>query len=293
MTSWDLENRPSLGQLLDDAAAFLRERGVEGSRTDARLLAQHELGLDRAGLLTRLDRPPPAGFAVALDRLLARRSQGEPVSRIVGRREFWSLDLLISRETLDPRPETEILVDAALAACPDRNRSLSVLDLGTGSGCLLLALLTELPRARGLGTDRSEAAVRTALLNADRHGLSHRVRFLVADWADSGIRDRFDLVVANPPYIPTPDIEHLPAEVRMHDPWIALAGGADGLTAYRHLADSLGSLLHDNGVACLEIGVNQAMAVRPLMETKGLIIMDIWRDLAGLERCLVVQKKFG
>jgi release factor glutamine methyltransferase len=253
---------------------------------DARLLLAAALGA------TRLD------VAVAPERALSdeerrrflgfveRRAAGEPASRILGRREFWSLELEIAPAVLDPRPDTETVVEAALEAVGDRSRPLDLLDLGVGSGCILLALLSELPNAEGLGVDRSEAAARVARRNADRLGLADRARFVVADWADpiSGV---FDLVVSNPPYIPRREIASLSPEVARHDPSAALDGGEDGLDAYRRLAAALPGALKPGAVVALEIGPGQAGSVARLLEQTGLNLQGTRPDLAGRPRCLI------
>jgi release factor glutamine methyltransferase len=218
--------------------------------------------------------------------VVARRARREPVSRIVGRREFWSLDFMLSPATLDPRPDSECLIEAALAAAPEDAATL-VLDLGTGSGCLLLAFLSERKRATGLGVDLSADAVATARENAARLGLAERARFAVGDWG-AGVTGGFDLILCNPPYIPAGDIEGLAPEVAHHDPRLALAGGEDGLEAYRELAPELARLLRPRGRAVLEVGHGQADAVGRLMAAAGLSTHARRADLGGIERCLTL-----
>jgi release factor glutamine methyltransferase len=209
----------------------------------------------------------------------------EPVSRILGRREFWSLDFHLSPATLDPRPDSETLIDEALAGIPDRKAPLSVLDLGTGTGCLLLALLSELPNAAGTGIDRSEEAVATATANARRLGFGQRARFAAGDWG-AGLSERFDLVVSNPPYIPEAEIETLAPEVVRFDPLAALAGGPDGLDAYRTIVAQLSNLLKSNGKVIFEVGAGQAADVAALLVTAGFSGIGTRRDLAGVERAV-------
>jgi release factor glutamine methyltransferase len=214
-----------------------------------------------------------------------RRAAGEPLSRLRGAREFWSLDFALSPETLDPRPESETLVAAALDAVPDRAARLRLLDLGTGTGCLLLALLSELPNAWGLGIDRAAGAAATARANAVALGLASRAAFIVGDWGEA-LRGGFDFVVSNPPYIPSADIPALAPEVR-HDPLRALDGGPDGLDAYRALAPDLARLLR--GTALIELGAGQAPAAARIMRTAGLDVRGTRPDLAGIDRCLVLE----
>ena len=270
----------TLGEVVAEATAAL------GDRREARLVVAAALGLDPATLLGWPERAvEDAGLARARA-FLRRRAAGEPLSRLRGTREFWSLPFLLSPETLDPRPETETLVAAALETVTDRAAKLRLLDLGTGTGCLLLALLSELPNAWGLGLDRAFGAAATARANAAALGLTHRSAFLAADWA-APVEGSFDLIVSNPPYIPSGEIERLAPEVRQHDPRPALDGGRDGLDAYHALAPEFARLLR--GCALLEIGMGQAQAVAEIMAGQGLAIRCVRPDLAGIERCLVVE----
>jgi release factor glutamine methyltransferase len=209
------------------------------------------------------------------------------MAHILGRREFWSLDFAVTSDTLTPRPDSETLVAAVLDIVAGRDRPLGILDLGTGTGCLLLALLHELPNATGVGVDRSAAALAVALGNAQALGLAPRVQFHEGDWGE-GLTGRFDVVISNPPYIVSADVPNLSPEVR-HEPRLALDGGADGLDAYRALAPHVGRLLEPAGVAVLEIGEGQAPAVEEILRTAGLKPVDRRRDLAGIERCIVAR----
>lgn len=267
------------------AEARLRAAGVDTPELDARLLAEHALGLTREQLFAQPDAPVGADAAARFHALVERRAAREPVSRILGERAFWTLDLSLNADTLDPRPDTETIVEAALDAIPDRAGALSVLDLGTGTGCILLALLAELPGATGLGIDVSPAAVEAAAGNARRNGLAERARFRVGNWGE-GLVERFDLVVSNPPYIPSSDIPSLDPEVREHDPLRALDGGADGLDAYRAIAAQLPGLLKPQGIVALEVGAGQAGDVAGLLEAQGVRVTGIVRDLGGIERCV-------
>ncbi len=215
--------------------------------------------------------------------LAMRRAAREPLSRIVGRREFWSRDFLLAPETFDPRPDSETVVEAALAAMPACR---SILDLGTGTGCLLAALLVERPAAWGLGVDRSLAACRMARRNLQ--GLPAVIA--AGDWG-AAIGGRFDVVVSNPPYIPTADIAGLMPEVRDHDPRLALDGGADGLNAYRAILDGLPKLMAQGGAAVLELGIGQADAVAALAETAGLHVEEVRPDLGGIPRAMVLRSQ--
>jgi release factor glutamine methyltransferase len=267
--------------LIDRLAAA----GITSARLDARLLLAHALGIGATAVFSH---PERALTATEQDRLAAaaeRRLRREPVSRIVGRREFWSLPFLITPATLDPRPDSETVVEAVLDTLPDRRAPLTLLDFGTGSGCLLLALLSELPQASGIGVDISPAALAVAADNARALGLTQRARFVAGDWGKE-IDGRFDVIVANPPYIPDQAIGGLEAEV-LFDPPLALAGGADGLACYRALAPAVVRLLGKEGLAALEFGEGQGDAVRSILSHYGLKVRGMRRDLAGLDRVVV------
>ncbi len=269
MSAAPRQGRARLAALAERLAAA----GIDEPRRELRLL-QLEAG-GAASLADWPDSPHPG-----LEALTARRAAREPFSRIVGRREFWSRDFLLTPETFDPRPDSETVVEAALAAMPS---FAAVLDLGTGSGCLLAALLAERPEARGLGIDRSPGACRAARRNLA--GLPAAVA--VGDWG-SAVAGRFDLVVSNPPYIPSADIAALMPEVRDHDPRLALDGGADGLGAYRAILADLPRLLPPAGVAVLELGFGQAGAVSELAGAQGFRVQDIRADLGGIPRAMVL-----
>ncbi len=229
--------------------------------------------------------------------LVARRAAREPLALILGRREFWSLDLAVSRATLIPRSDSETLIEAALDAFADRAPPQRILDLGTGTGCLLLAALTEFPAAFGVGVDRSADAVALAARNAAALGLSHRAAFVCGDWAQA-LAAPFDLVLCNPPYIPTSELKGLMPEVAGYEPSSALDGGQDGCSAYRDLLPDLPRLLNPDGVAVLELGVGQAETVADLAQEAGLA-HGLRSDLSGITRALVLypasatKKPFG
>lgn len=276
-----------LGAVLRGAAARLGAAGLASPRLDARVLIAHALGIAPDDVLLRPDRSISRHEARAIDRLVARRLEREPVSRIVRRREFWSLPFRVGAATLDPRPDSETVVSAVLAALPARERAVRLLDLGTGTGCLLLALLSELPNARGLGVDVAPGALAVARANARALGLKARARFRRGSWAD-GLAGPFDVVVSNPPYITSGALAGLPAEVGF-DPVGALDGGPDGLAAYRAIAAALPRLLAPGGLAALEIGADQAAAVGKILAGAGLEMDKIVRDLANNPRVIVVR----
>ncbi len=280
-------SKPTVGACLTEGTARLKAAAIDQPHREARVLLAHALDVDPAVIIGYPERLilDTDGFLA----LIARRAEGTPTAQLVGRREFWSLPFRVTSDTLIPRPETETLVEAALAALAKRPVAAPmVLDLGTGSGCLLLALLSECPDAIGIGVDRSVAAAVVARDNAGRLGLGDRAHFLVSDWA-SPVAGRFDLVVSNPPYIATEEIDGLEPEVAQHEPRLALDGGADGLACYRALAAMLPDLLRPGGGVFLEVGAGQWAPVAGLLAAAGLIVSDPIRDLAGIYRCVAAQ----
>jgi release factor glutamine methyltransferase len=279
----------SVQAALNEAARALAAAGIENPRLEARLLLAHALGRTQEALLRDRDAPVEAA---GLAPLLARRVAREPLALIVGCREVWGLPFVVAPATLVPRPETETLVEAAIAALPDRDKVRSVLDLGTGTGCLLLAALTEFPLAWGLGLDLIPAAAALAQRNAAMLGLRDRAAFACGDWA-SGIAGRFDLILSNPPYVETRALGGLIPEVARYEPATALDGGADGLFAYRRIVPELPRLLQPAGAAVLELGEGQAGPVAALARESGLDVAAACPDLGGVIRALVLRPPAG
>jgi release factor glutamine methyltransferase len=289
MSAAVLAPAPTVAQARRAAADSLRERGFDTPDLDARLLVGHALGLDHAALVAQSARRLTPAEAAALDASVARRLAHEPVARILGTREFWSLPLRVTPAVLVPRPETETVVEAVLGVV-ERDRPLRFADLGVGSGAILLALLSELPTAFGIGTDRDPAALGAARDNAQRLGLADRAGFVACDFG-AALAGACDLVVSNPPYIPTPDMATLAADVRDYDPRAALDGGPDGLAAYRAIAADAARLLAPGGWLAVEIGGGQADAVSALLAAGGLAIAGAPRpDLAGCPRVVTARK---
>ncbi len=278
---------PSVKEALRGATATLGAAGIDEPHRDARILLAHVLGVDLAGLLLRMPGGLTPEEAGRFERLIARRAAHEPTAHLLGHREFWSLDFLVTPDTLIPRPESELIIEIALALHPGR-RVARILDLGTGSGCLLLAALSEFADAWGLGVDRSATAAMVAQRNAQRLGVSDRAAFLVGDWTEA-IVGRFDLILSNPPYIQTPDIAGLMPEVRVHEPLLALDGGADGLDPYRILFPQLHHRLAPEGVALVEFGLGQAAALMGLAQQAALTVAGVREDLAGHARVMIVR----
>lgn len=279
----------SLQQACETMTQAFRAAGIDEPQADARILAAHTLGLNRAQIISQAERIIDAQEAEAMSAHAVRRISREPVSRILGSREFWGLNLTIDSSVLDPRPDTETVVEAALDWIATRHlksEKLRVLDIGTGSGALLFALLSELPASHGVATDKSVAALMLARSNARNLGFAERCTFIACNFADA-LRGPFDLVVSNPPYISSEEIRELAPEVRDHDPLIALDGGEDGLTAYRAIAADASRLLAPRGRLVVELGQGQADSVNAIVRSAGLTIeTPIRRDLAGVNRAL-------
>jgi release factor glutamine methyltransferase len=285
------------GQTIDAVrrglAVRFRRADIDSAELDARILTGAALGLDLTGVIAAAARLLTEDEAARLEGFARRRVAGEPVARIIGLKEFWGLPLRLSPATLVPRPDTETVVEAALEilrAESDSRRSLRIVDLGTGSGAILLALLSELPNTFGIGTDISEAALHTARENARQLGLAPRAAFVACDYA-TALSGPFDLVVSNPPYIRSADIASLGIEVRDHDPRRALDGGFDGLDAYRLIVPEAARLLRPGGALVLEVGHDQSGEVEGLIAAVGLIPADAPKtDLAGIRRAVLGRK---
>lgn len=276
----------TIGEALAQAAKRLGEAGIERPQAEARILLEAASGQGRGQIIAFPERTLTPEQRAIFDAQVTRRCAREPISRILGSREFWSLRFAVGPATLDPRPDSETLVSAVLGWISDRNAELALLDLGTGTGCLLLALLSELPNAKGLGVDISAEARDIAAANAQVLGLDSQARFQLGDWTRD-ISAQFDIVVSNPPYIESMAIEGLSPEVAHYDPRAALDGGADGLSAYRALIPQAAERLKPGGLLALEIGEGQGAAVRALAADAGFNALGSASDLAGIERCLL------
>lgn len=273
-------DRPA-AEILREAVAKLEAVGVAGAERDAQILLLHLLGQPRHRLAEILSRPLDPQTAARFAEALAARLARQPVSQIIGRRAFWSHDFLVTRDTLDPRPETELLVEVGLEKTFSR-----LLDLGTGTGAILISLLAERPQATGLGVDLSPAALAVARENARRIGV--KAEFAVSDWF-AAVEGRYDLIVSNPPYIALAEMPDLAPEVREWEPWSALTDHGDGLGAYRLIAAQAASFLQPDGRIAVEIGHAQGAAVKALFEENGFGDVEIRRDLSGKDRVVLAQ----
>lgn len=263
----------------------LAAAGVDSARLDARVLLAHAMGVP-AETLIFAGAPTPEQHD-CYESLIARRAAREPLAYIVGRKEFWSLPFAVGPGVLIPRPETETLVDEAMRTFPDRNQALDVLDLGTGSGCLLIAFLSEYPNARGVGIDESAAALDWARRNAAGNGVERRCTWLKGGW-DAGAR-RFDVIFSNPPYLASRENAALTPEIANFEPPGALYGGEDGLDAYRALGPVIAGALRPGGWAGLEIGMGQLDRVCEILARSGLEFAGVTPDLSGIPRCVAVR----
>jgi release factor glutamine methyltransferase len=279
----------TIGDLLKEAAARLAEAGIDGAAREARLLLQAAGDLPIPTQIAFPERTMEAGTVARFRALVARRAGREPMAHILGQREFWSLAFKVTADTLDPRPDSETLVQAVLDQIADRAAPLRLVDFGTGTGCLLLALLHELPNASGLGVDASAAALAVAGDNARALGLAARASFRQGDW-DEGISPAFDLALSNPPYIPSGEIAALQPEVAAFEPRLALDGGPDGLAPYRRLAPAAVRLLAAGGLAAFEVGRGQADSVAGIGRSAGLRHIATANDLGAVPRCVLFRK---
>ncbi|MCW0233482.1 MAG: peptide chain release factor N(5)-glutamine methyltransferase [Ferrovibrio sp.] len=280
----------TIGAVLAAATGRLKQADVaETPRLEAILLLAHASGLTADRIRIAPEATVTPAVAAAFELLVQRRLAHEPVSKIVGSREFWSLTFRTSPDVLDPRPDSETLVAGVLAAIPDRNTALRLVDFGTGSGCLLLSLLHELPNATGLGIDVSPPALKIAQQNADTLGLAGRAAFRLGSWG-KGVEECFDILIANPPYIESGVVPQLEPEVADHDPLLALDGGADGLDAYRALVPDLAHLAAKDALVALEVGMGQDVAVSRLLATAGFGPIAVLPDLGGIGRVVTGRK---
>jgi release factor glutamine methyltransferase len=282
----------TLSEAVAGARRRLQSAGLDGNEAalDARLLASHVLGWDAARFLTYENEPAPAGFDEPFARAVERRASREPFAYIVGVKEFWDLSFVVGPGVLVPRPETELLIDAALEFFPQRDRQFYAADAGTGSGCIAVALAKERPRAVVLATDISPDALAIAQENARRHRVTDRIEFLATDLLD-GAPDPFDLILSNPPYVPAHEAPMLQPEVRDYEPAIALFSGDDGLNAIRRLIPESVLRLSPGGLLMFEFGMGQGEAVEQLiLATPGLRLVDVRPDLQGIPRISIAQR---
>lgn len=286
------ESASDIAGWLAEGTRTLAAAGVQSPRLDAQLILAHAIGCERLDLVREPEAAIDASAAARAEVLLRERAARRPLAQILGKREFWGLEFQVTEDTLDPRPDSETLIAALSERLADRRVVRRILDLGTGTGCLLLALLHEFPRATGIGVDRSAAACAVARENARRLGLAERAEFLTGDWGN-GLQGSFDVIVTNPPYIARAAIAQLQPEVRLYEPRTALDGGADGLDAYRALAPQLARLVAPGGAVAVECGAEQSGDAAAILAAADLHLQAIRADLAGVPRCLVLTAGKG
>ena len=277
-------------EVLNIAVAKFKAAGVAQPINDARILLGHSLNKPNERFYGREGDVIKSEHLDDFSSKILRRCKREPVSKIIGAKEFWCLDLLVSPDVLDPRPDSETLIEAAIKQFPDKNRILNILDLGTGSGCLLLAALQEWPHSYGLGIDIDSRCIEIAKINAKRNELDDRAKFQTGNWA-SNLDEKFDIILCNPPYIAANEISKLDEEVRLYEPKRALNGGQTGLDCYKHLAPQFPNLLTAEGLLFLEIGFGQKKRILGIMKSNNLELIKIEKDLAQRDRCLILSHK--
>ena len=272
-----------------DIKARLAEGGIDTADLETRILIEDIAGIPKTELLFQKGRDLSPEHALQIEAMIKRRIDGESLGRILGYRDFWTSRFYLSADTLEPRPDTETLIEEVLK---ENFKPRSILDLGTGTGCILLSLLQEFPEATGTAVDKAEGACITARQNAVRLGLENRTTILNGSWFDPLPKDsKFDLIVSNPPYIPSAEIRNLQSEVKNHDPILALDGGNDGLDPYKFLCTNLKKYLEPNGIVVLEFGVGQASDITRIVEEAGATLIRVTKDLGGLER--VIKFTYG
>ncbi|MDP2816333.1 MAG: peptide chain release factor N(5)-glutamine methyltransferase [Rectinemataceae bacterium] len=280
-----------VGQTLIRAVQRLQKAGITTFRLDAQVLLAHALQSTREEILMNSEQEISPEQQALFASFLLRRTQREPVSHIIGKREFWAMEFIVTKDVLDPRPDSETLIEAALGCFKDKNAGVRILDIGAGSGCLLLALLSEFPCAHGVGTDISAAALEVASQNAAKLGLANRAEFVLND-LHKGLQEySFDLIVSNPPYIKKSDIESLEPELR-YEPELALSGGRDGLDVYRAIIPSAGAFLCHGGWLLMEIGNGQYPDIEKMLFQERYEEIKGFSDLAGTPRCIAARNPF-
>ncbi|MCD6034588.1 MAG: Methylase of polypeptide chain release factor [Rickettsiales bacterium] len=289
----------SIQSTLFQAKQQLQKAGIPSFALDAELLLGAVLKVTREYILLHKKQPLTRDQTQAFEQLIARRIAREPMSHLLGTREFWSRDFIVTRDTLDPRPDSETVIDAVLRTWNAKHsvHPPHLLDMGTGTGCLLLTLLAEIPGSTGIGIDLSPAALHIATQNGLALGLEEHVTWRETSWNDASARfpndfsdERFDIIISNPPYIPTEDIKGLEPEVRIYEPMLALDGGEDGLACYRNLIPLAAGWLKKGGLLALEIGQGQEIDVEAIGEAAGLKLPRLYPDLAGIIRCVLMER---
>ncbi len=276
-------------ELYNQAVDKLRAKQINSPELDARILLLSATNISLEDFYLKPDYRILENELEEFNQFILRRLDNEPVAKIIGKKSFWLDDFIVNEHTLDPRPDSEVIIEAALKLFPDKDKKYKFIDFGTGSGCLILSLLREFQNARAIGSDISMDALNVAKANAETLGFQDRINFIQQNWGDS-LAEEFDLIISNPPYIPTLDILELERDVRQYDPIIALDGGVDGLDPYRYLAKQLISLLKKDAYAILEFGYGQSLYIKQIFKDAGYVFHEMLIDLAGIERAIIVRK---
>ena len=277
-----------IGELLRAAIIELSQADIPTARLDARLLLEHAANLPNQTIYLHPELELSSSISENYQQLITRRVNREPVAKIIGSKAFWLDNFIVNNHTLDPRPDSEIIISAALELFPEKTGQFSFLDFGTGSGCLLFSLLREFPFAKGLGSDLSTEALKVARQNIELLALQDRASLIQQNWGDA-LTGQFDLIISNPPYIPTAEIIGLEKEVKLYDPMAALDGGADGLDPYRYLAGQIAALLKPSGYIILEFGYGQAESVQQIFKRNGYVLLKVLQDLAAIQRIAIFK----
>ncbi len=274
-----------------DAALRLKKVGIKTSLLDSRMLLQEVLNINYEELLVSASRLVTEEENNKFEEYLSRRLKREPIAKILQKKDFWKYRFKTTFDTLDPRPETETLIEAVLAEYKDKNRELKILDLGTGTGCIILSLLKEFPNAKGVGVDISMEALKIASENADYLGITKRINFVKGDWLN-GINEKFDLIVSNPPYIKAKQIDYLADEVRLYDPYVSLDGGDSGIEAYKKIVEHITTVMDKHAKVFFEIGKWQEEEVSKLIKENNLEVSEVKKDLLGIPRVIAFHKPY-
>lgn len=275
-------------ETLNTAKQALKDAGIETPFLDAELLLAYVLQKNREFVIGRPEYELSTKEVADFEWFIKRRANFEPVAKIIGIKEFWGREFIVSGATLDPRPDSEALIEKVFEILPNKEVEFKVLDLGTGSGCLLLTILAEYPNSLGVGVDIASDTLHVARSNAEKLGLAKRSDFILNDWLE-GMDGKFDLIISNPPYIKNSDIEKLAPEVSVHEPRLALLGGDDGLDCYRQIASQIKNLLNEKAYIVFEFGKGQEEDVRKILEREGMKFISFKNDLTGTPRCIVVS----
>lgn len=276
----------TLGSLYQYSITELSQANIENPHLEARILLTYATGIDQTQIFAYPEKEISPKYFKHLTELIIRRKTEEPIAYITGTQEFWSLDFTVTKNTLIPRPDSETVIQVVLTETIDKMAPLTILDLGTGSGCLLLALLSEMPNARGIGIDISPSACKVAAQNAENLGLINRANFCPGNWL-TGIKDKFDIIISNPPYIAEEQICTLTNGVKNFEPHIALSGGFDGLVPYRIIAQQGTNHLNTGGIIAVEIGINQVFDINEIFLENRFELISIHKDAANIDRCIL------